>query len=220
MEDMTLLSNILGVHCPLNTGKYLGLSSLVGRGKRQIFRYVKDRLWKKLQGWRSKKLSKAGKEILIKTAAQAIPTYCMSSFLLPATILDEFYTMMNSFWWGSHNNSAKGIKWMKWEHLCVQKGAGGRGFRDLHLFNVALLAKTGWRLLSEPSGLMCRVLKAKYFPHCNFLDADLGNNPSYIWSSVHAAQGLLRKGIRWKVGDGSNITIWNQPWITMIMIFI
>lgn len=45
------LSSILGVHSPLNTCRYLGLPSLVGREKNQIFKYIKDRLWKKLQGW-------------------------------------------------------------------------------------------------------------------------------------------------------------------------
>lgn len=93
------LSNILGVHRPLNTGCYLGLPSLIGRDKKYIFHYVRDRLWAKLQGWRNKKVSKAGKEILIKSAAQAIPGFCMSAFLLPPSLADELQRMLNSFWW-------------------------------------------------------------------------------------------------------------------------
>lgn len=57
---------------------------------------------------------------------------------------------------------------MRWEKLCVSKVDGGRGFRDLHLFNVALLGKMAWRLIMEPEALVCRLLRAKYFPNADF----------------------------------------------------
>ena len=56
-------------------GLYLGTPSFVGRSKKKVFEYIKDRVWKKLNGWNTKKLSRAGKEILLKTVAQAIPTF-------------------------------------------------------------------------------------------------------------------------------------------------
>lgn len=157
------LSTVLGVHNSQNTGRYLGLPSLVGRKKREIFQYVKDRLWKKLQAWKEKKLSKAGKEILIKAVAQAVPSYCMTLFLLPSTLIDELQAMMNSFFWGSNGDVKKGVHWMRWEKVCVRKEAGGRGFKDLHLFNLAMLGKMAWRLVTDESSLACRILKARYF---------------------------------------------------------
>lgn len=45
----------------------------------------------------------------------------------------------------------------------MRKEADGRDFRDLHLFNITLLAKIGWRLILDPDALVCRVLKARYF---------------------------------------------------------
>ena len=62
---------------------YLGLPTLVGRAKYQTFAYLKDRVWKKLLGWKGKLLSKARKEVLIKAVAQSIPTYMMGVFQLP-----------------------------------------------------------------------------------------------------------------------------------------
>ena len=49
--------------------KYLGLPSLVGRRKRNTFNDIKEKLSKKLAGWKEKVLSKARKEILIKVVA-------------------------------------------------------------------------------------------------------------------------------------------------------
>jgi hypothetical protein len=59
------LAGILGVRHVLGTGIYLGLPSMIGRNKKAIFSYIKDRIWKKINSWRGRALSKAGKEIMI-----------------------------------------------------------------------------------------------------------------------------------------------------------
>ena len=46
------ISNILGVLTPLNTGRYLGLPSLIGRNKRVIFAFLRERMWNRLKGGR------------------------------------------------------------------------------------------------------------------------------------------------------------------------
>ena len=59
----------LGVHEVDRFESYLGLPTLVGRAKYQTFSFIKDRVWKKIQGWKGQLLSRAGKEILIKVVA-------------------------------------------------------------------------------------------------------------------------------------------------------
>ena len=78
--------------------KYLGLPSLVGRNKQNSFKEIKERLGKKLAGWKEKLLSKAGKEVLIKAVAQAIPTYIMNCFKLPDSLYDELTSLIRNFW--------------------------------------------------------------------------------------------------------------------------
>jgi hypothetical protein len=52
----------------------------MGKSKKQTFAYLKERVWKRIQEWKEKLLSKAVKDVLIKAIAQAIPTYAMSCF--------------------------------------------------------------------------------------------------------------------------------------------
>jgi hypothetical protein len=157
-------------------------------------------------------LTQAGKESLIKAVMQAIPTYCMSVFLLPKTLCKEIQGMMQRFWWGHKDNTSR-IHWMSWERMGKSKARGGLGFRDLEVFNKALLSKQLWRLLQAPDSLTAKILKAKYYPSRSILEAQLGNRPSYLWRSFMAAQPVLKNGLHWRIGNGDNIFVWHDQWL-------
>ena len=77
--------------------KYLRLPTYIGGSKKWIFQVIQDRVWKKLKGWKEKFLSSARREIMIKSIAQAIPTYAMQCFTLPITILKEIEKVYRNF---------------------------------------------------------------------------------------------------------------------------
>jgi hypothetical protein len=206
------LSKLMGVRQVLGTGTYLGLPSMVGRSKRATFAYIKDRIWRKINSWRIRPLSKAGKEVMIKSVLQAIPAYVMSIYLLPDSLINEIERMINAFWWGGGNNN-KGIRWLAWDKLTCLKEEGGLGFRDFQLFNMAMVAKQGWNFISKLTYLVARIFKARYFPHTSFTNSHLGNNPSFVWRSIWKSRQVLLLGCRWRIGDGSNIKVMNEPWL-------
>jgi hypothetical protein len=89
---------------------------------------------------------------------------------------------------------------------------GGFGFRDIHIFNMAMLAKQVWRLVHNPDSC-ARVLKAKYYPGGDVLKVVPSWNMSYTWRSILKGLVVLKAGLIWRVGDGSNINIWQDPWL-------
>lgn len=135
------LKHVLGVSKDIGDSKYLGLPSLVGRSKKTIFRYLKDKVYQKIQGWSSKLLSRAGKAVMIRNVAQTIPSYTMSCFLIPKTLCQEIERLINAYWWKSSSNNSQGIRWLAWAKMSMSKKRGGLGFRDLHGFNLSLLGK-------------------------------------------------------------------------------
>lgn len=74
------LSDILRVHNDLGDGKYLGLQSLIGRSKKSVFNFLKERVCKRIQGQDNKLFSRGGKAVLIESVTQSVSSYCMSYF--------------------------------------------------------------------------------------------------------------------------------------------
>ena len=86
-------------------------------------------------------LSWVGRSTLIKTMAQALPTYTMSTFDIPSKVCDKLDALTRKFWWNPKNPNGRYLAWVAWEKLCLPKGVGGMGFRKSKDLNNALLAK-------------------------------------------------------------------------------
>jgi hypothetical protein len=177
------ITQVLPMQVKEHFSKYLGMPTVVGRSKKQVFNFIQEKIWQKLKGWKERNLSFAGRGTLIKAVAQAIPTFIMRSFLIPKGVCEQLEKQICSFWWGSSTDRRK-IHWVKWQNICNHKKKGGMGFRNLRAFNEALLAKQGWRLINYPNSLVAQTLKAKYYPSDHFLKAKAKHNMSYTWRSI------------------------------------
>ena len=99
------------------------------------------------------------------------------------------------------------MHWMRWERLTRPKVSGGMGFRDLPLFNKAMLGKQGWRLMTRPDSLCARVLKGRYYQDGDFLSATRKRHASQTWRAVLAGRDTLRRGLLKRIGDGTHYNV-------------
>ncbi|KAL4283817.1 hypothetical protein GQ457_16G018200 [Hibiscus cannabinus] len=132
--------DLLGVREVDDPGIYLGVPLLIGKNKYYAFGRYRDKVDSRVSGWSNLLLSFTGQGVLIKSVAQALPQYVMSCYLLPQSLIEEMSRAMRRFWW-SGKGLAHGWRFVAWYDLCKPKSVGGMGFKDLHLFNFALLGK-------------------------------------------------------------------------------
>ena len=164
-----------------------------------------------MQGWSEKNLACAGREVLLKSVVQAIPTFSMTCFQLTKGVCSQLTSSKAKYWWSS-DIDRRSLHWLSWKNLSVPKTEGGMGFRDFELFNLALLGKHGWRLMTHPDSLCSRVLKGKYFHNCGFMEATAPRLASATWKAIISGQVALEQGFK-RVGDGESISIWTDRWI-------
>lgn len=121
--------------------------------------------------------------MLLKSIATTIPIYVMTCFRLPKLFYKDINIMFANFWWGQKEGERKqhGISW---KHLYEPKANGGMSFWDLEAFNMALLAKQAWHILSKLNSLLARVLKEGTFLITLFLDTSTRNNSSWEWRGL------------------------------------
>ncbi|CAA7039110.1 unnamed protein product [Microthlaspi erraticum] len=196
------------------TGQTINLlkSSISFRKKVEMLSYIKDSMKGKLSNWYSRSLSQGGKEIMLKSVALSMPVFAMSCFKLPQATFKNLSSALADYWWSACEHSGK-IHWQSWEYLCLPKSLGGMGFRDIGLFNQALLAKQAWRVLHFPECLLARLFKSRYFPKGEFLNSGLENKPSFGWRSVSFGKDLLLEGLEKRVGNGASTKVWCELWI-------
>jgi hypothetical protein len=105
------------------------------------------------------------------------------------------------------------MHWFVWWKKCIPNNRGGMGFRDLHSFNLAMLAKQCWRLISKSDSLCARVIKAKYYPNTSLLYAGPKSGSSFTWQSIVAGLQTFKRGHICRIGTGEKVNIWEDHWI-------
>jgi len=93
------------------------------------------------------------------------------------------------------------------------KFIGGLGFRDIEMFNLALLARQAWRILIKSNSLRACLLKSIYFPSGDFLKATIEGNSSKTWRAICDGLDVLKQGIIKRIGDGESTSIWDCNWL-------
>lgn len=88
------IEGVLGILIVPKFDKYLGMPTVVGRSKQEVFGFLKDKVWDRIQGWNEREFSMEGREVLIKAVLQVVPTYVMSCFFLPSSLVYDLEKMV------------------------------------------------------------------------------------------------------------------------------
>lgn len=92
-------------------GKYLRLPMVITKSKQQIFSKVKEAISQKIQNWKNKFLSGAGKEVMLKAVAFAMPSYVTLAFRLLKVLCKWISSQMAQYWWNNSKNN-QSMHWL------------------------------------------------------------------------------------------------------------
>lgn len=120
-EDIEALAQDLQVNLVRNPSKKLGINFKL-RVKRVVdFQFLVDRMQSKLQGWKAKLLSQAGRTSFILSTLQSMPLYTFSFFKVPETVCNKMGALSKDFLWG-HDPIERKCIWSVGKRFTILKG--------------------------------------------------------------------------------------------------
>ncbi|GKA28993.1 RNA-directed DNA polymerase, eukaryota, reverse transcriptase zinc-binding domain protein [Tanacetum coccineum] len=111
-----------------------------------------DNVESRINCWRNKLLSYAGRIQLIASVLSAMHQYWASVYILPLTVMNELEKTFQKFLWNPRG-SVKGKARVAWKFVCRPKEQGGRGFKPLQRWNEVLLISQLWKLIDKKESL-------------------------------------------------------------------
>ncbi|MCH88010.1 LINE-1 reverse transcriptase like [Trifolium medium] len=210
------------LHCKVSSLPFTYLGLPVGANPRSesTWKPVLKAIESRLQSWKNKYVSLGGRVVLINSVLESIPIFFLSFLKMPTGVRKAIIRLQRNFLWGTSASGGSKILWVSWGDVCRSKKDGGLGVKDLKLFNLSLLAKWRWRLLTEDKPQWKLVLEAKY--GCvgrPSLPIGRISKASFWWRDL-VGLGVARGVVGdWfddifvhNIGDGGDTNFWLDNW--------
>ncbi|GJV69830.1 RNA-directed DNA polymerase, eukaryota, reverse transcriptase zinc-binding domain protein [Tanacetum coccineum] len=191
--------------------KYLGVPLV---SSRLIFRDCKeliDKVQNRVNDWKNKSLSVAGRLQLIQSVLGSLNVFWASVFVLPSRVLLDIEQIMRGFLW-CQGSMSRGKAKVAWEVVCLPKKEGGLGIRRLDHFNKALMVSHIWKLLSLKESLWVKWIHVYKLRNRSFWEIPYRGKMSWGWRKLLKLRPMIRDFIWSSIGDGSKVSMWFDMW--------
>jgi hypothetical protein len=206
-------ASILGCGTASLPLKYLGLPLGASFKAKSIWDEVVEKIDHRLASWKRLYLSKGGRVTLIKITLSNLPTYFVSLFPIPASVVKHIEKIQRAFLWGGISEEFK-YHLVSWSKVCTPISEGGLLIWNLRVFNQALLGKWLWRYAQEREQWWRTVIEAKYGSVWGgWRSSDtLGSHGVGLWKYISREWRMFFCHTRLDSGDGSKIRFWEDVW--------
>ncbi|GKE24074.1 RNA-directed DNA polymerase, eukaryota, reverse transcriptase zinc-binding domain protein, partial [Tanacetum coccineum] len=196
---------------------YLGTKVGGSMSRVEAWKEVVEKVQSKLSKWKMKALSIGGRLTLLKSVLGSIPTFHMSIFRVPSSVLHTLESIRCHFFNGHEAGSNKAT-WVRWKNVLSDKDNGGLGVSSLYALNRGLMMKWVWRFNNQKESLWAKVIRAIHGEDGK-VGKVINSGARSCWTSiVNEIRNLSNHGVnvldnmQLKLGNGTTTSFWNDKW--------
>lgn len=187
----------LGLPLSLTKPRVIDFSPLVNRCKRRLAATLAF-------------LNQAARLEVTNSIFSALPTFCMSTFLLQQTVIDQIDKFRKLYLWRGADINAKQKPKAAWPIVCRSKEEGGLWVINIKTQNEALLVKHLHKFFNREDIPWVSLVWEKYY--------DSGKLPgntkkgSFWWRDIVKLLDKFKGMARVEVKDGRSCQLWEDLW--------
>nr|GEV95019.1 hypothetical protein [Tanacetum cinerariifolium] len=140
-----------------------------------------------------------------------LPSLSKSKLCLSRLVISLLERLMRDFLWNFGEFKKCKAK-IRWSDVCKPKIEGGLGIRSHDTWNIALISKHLWNLLSFKDSLWVKCVHMYKLKGRSFWDIPNKEGSSWIWRRILKVRCLLRDHIVSKIRDGKGTSLWFDNW--------
>ncbi|GKE81205.1 RNA-directed DNA polymerase, eukaryota, reverse transcriptase zinc-binding domain protein, partial [Tanacetum coccineum] len=191
--------------------RYLGVPLVTKKIGANDCKQLVDKIKQRLNDWKNKSLSYAGRAQLIASVLGSMQVYWGSVFLLPKGVINDIERLFKKFLWNI-GDSGKGRAKVAWIDVCKPKDQGGLGFKSLELWNKTLLVKHLWNVAAKKESLWVKWINVVKLKQRSVWDIDIDSKDSWGWKCILSLRSWIGNHMRYRIGNGENANVWHDRW--------
>ncbi|XP_074277785.1 uncharacterized protein LOC141601405 [Silene latifolia] len=211
--------------------KYLGVPISAKKLSVLDCNILVERIVDRIRALGAKKLSYAGRLVLIKSVLGTLHSYWARIYIIPSSIMAKIESTCRSFLWKgdahSHSNAL-----VSWKQVCLPKEQGGLGVCDIRRWNVAAVGKYVWWVMDKKDHLWVKWVHCTYLKSVPWTDYTPSQSSSWAWKRICRVKDILlsgyiqhdwlekdapysiSSGYDWLGTEASNVPWYKHIWIT------
>ncbi|GJS64451.1 putative reverse transcriptase domain, reverse transcriptase zinc-binding domain protein [Tanacetum coccineum] len=189
--------------------KYLGVPLISSRLLNKDCKVLVEKAKNRIEDWKNKSLSFAGRLQLCKSVISSLHVYWASVLIIPKGIIYDIQSLIRGFLW-CNGEYKRGKAKVAWDDICLPKCEGGLGLRSLDLFNMALMTTHIWNIVSNKESLWVRWIHTYKLRNRSFWDLPIKDNVSWGWLKLLQLRVLVRPFFWVKLGNGRDTSVWHD----------
>ncbi|XP_074300904.1 uncharacterized protein LOC141632241 [Silene latifolia] len=173
--------------------RYLGVPIAAGKLGKKECKILVEKIVDRIRILGARKISYAGRLILVKSVLTSLFSYWANIFLIPKGVLKQIDNICRNYLWDGTSNYMR-VPLVGWDHICTPKSEGGLGIRNSYHWNVATIGKLVWWIYSKPDSLWVKWVHQVYIKSSSWSEHIPKCHMSGNWKAICKTRDLLLNG--------------------------